>query len=306
MMRAMSQHGAVIPQPESIHPLATVNIMITARSFSFSPASFTVNQGDVVMITATVPGSDQSRVGHGILMETYIEDGLDIPRGGTVMRTFTATTPGMFAWVCTQPSCGDGHTSMFGRMIVNAAAQGPQITSISPNTGPTSGGTPITISGSGFQSGATVTIGGIAATNVNVSSSTTITATTPLGPATQQLISDLVVTNPDGTKATLSGGFTWTVPSLAVTTVSPASGPPGTLVTITGAGFTTAVTSSVTFGGIPAANVTIVNPITIRAVAPAHALGAVDVSVTIGGSTVVKSGSFTYQAIPPRRRAASH
>src|SRR5207245_1246054 len=219
--------------------------------------------------------------------------------------TFTATTPGTFAWVCTQSSCGDGHTSLLGQRIVKAVA-GPQISSISPNSGSTSGGAAITISGSGFQSGATVTLGGIAATNVNVTSSTTITATTPLGTATQQLVVDVFVTNPDGTTATLSRGFTYSVPPLAVTTISPSSGPSGTSVTISGAGFTTALTSSVTFGGVAATNVTIVNPITIRAIAPAHAVGTVDVAVTIGGSSVVKQGSFTYQPTPPRRRSAAH
>ena len=46
----------------------------------------------------------------------------------------------------------------------------PTVTAISPNSGPTSGGTSVTITGTGFATGATVTIGGAAATNVTVDS----------------------------------------------------------------------------------------------------------------------------------------
>ena len=51
----------------------------------------------------------------------------------------------------------------------------------SPNSGPTAGGTAVTITGTNFAAGATVTFGGTAATNVVVVSSTSITATTPAG-----------------------------------------------------------------------------------------------------------------------------
>ena len=57
----------------------------------------------------------------------------------------------------------------------------PTVTSVSPNNGSTSGGTAVTITGTNFVSGATVTFGCAAATNVVVVSSTSITATTPAG-----------------------------------------------------------------------------------------------------------------------------
>ena len=55
------------------------------------------------------------------------------------------------------------------------------ISMVRPISGPASGGTPITITGTNFSAGARVTIDGIAATNVTVVSSTQITATTPAG-----------------------------------------------------------------------------------------------------------------------------
>ena len=78
-----------------------------------------------------------------------------------------------------------------------------------------------------------------------------------------------------------------------VTAVSPSSGTSdgGTPVTISGTHFTGA--SSVTFGGNPATNVTIVNDTTLTANTPAHAAGVVPVVVTTpGGSSNLKT--FTY------------
>ena len=54
---------------------------------------------------------------------------------------------------------------------------------MTPNSGSTAGGTAVTITGTNFAAGATVTFGSTAATNVVVVNSTTITATTPAGSA---------------------------------------------------------------------------------------------------------------------------
>jgi hypothetical protein len=53
------------------------------------------------------------------------------------------------------------------------------VSAISPNGGTTAGGTAVTITGQNFVAPATVTLGGTAATGVNVVSTTTITAATP-------------------------------------------------------------------------------------------------------------------------------
>jgi hypothetical protein len=86
----------------------------------------------------------------------------------------------------------------------------PTLTSITPNTGTESGGTSVTLEGTDFVSGATVTIGGNAATGVSFVDSTEITATTPAGTVGAQ---DVVLTNPDTQSDTLTGGFTYTAAS---------------------------------------------------------------------------------------------
>ena len=53
------------------------------------------------------------------------------------------------------------------------------VTSVAPNSGPATGGTSVAITGTNFQTGATVRFGGTLATAVTVVSSTQIAATAP-------------------------------------------------------------------------------------------------------------------------------
>jgi hypothetical protein len=82
----------------------------------------------------------------------------------------------------------------------------PALSAVSPISGPAAGGTPVTLAGQHFVSGATVTVGGTAATSVVVVSATEITAKTPPHAAGRVSI---VVANPNGTRGALAGGFTY-------------------------------------------------------------------------------------------------
>ncbi len=167
----------------------------------------------------------------------------------------------------------------------------PTVTNVNANSGPAAGGTPVTVTGTNFVSGATVTFGGTGATNVAVVNSTTITATTPAHAAGAVTVT---VTNPNAESGSLVNGYTY-VAAPTVTNVNANNGPVGggTPVTITGTGFVNGAT--VTFGGVGATNVVVGNSTTITATTPAHAAGAVTVTVT---NPDVQSGSlvngFTY------------
>lgn len=89
-------------------------------------------------------------------------------------------------------------------------APAPTATSVAPTSGTTAGGTAVVLTGSNFVAGATVTVGGTAATAVTVASGTTINFTTPAHAAGAV---DVVVRNPDNQSATLAGGFTYVAPS---------------------------------------------------------------------------------------------
>ena len=90
----------------------------------------------------------------------------------------------------------DGNTSEFTQRIV-FSNQNP--------SGSPAGGTHVTLLGMLFEPGATVTVGGSPATNVNVPQSTQITATMPARPAGS--LNDIVVTNPSGIAGTLRNGW---------------------------------------------------------------------------------------------------
>jgi IPT/TIG domain len=89
---------------------------------------------------------------------------------------------------------------------------GLTVAAVSPTIGPTSVASELRVSGTGFLNGAVVTLGGVAA-KVIVVTSTTITAMTMVHPAGTV---DVVVTNPDGPSATLASAYTFEVPSVSL------------------------------------------------------------------------------------------
>ncbi len=94
--------------------------------------------------------------------------------------------------------------------VVQIVAAAPKVLSITPGSGSTDGATSVTISGTNFFPGATVQIGGMMATNVQVTNSTTITANTPAHAAGTV---DVTVTNLDYQASTLAGGYTYAISS---------------------------------------------------------------------------------------------
>lgn len=167
----------------------------------------------------------------------------------------------------------------------------PVISGLSPNSGMV--GTTVTISGSNFGSGGTVTFNGTPAT-VTSWSPTSIVVTVPAGATT----GNVVVT----VGGLASNGMPFTVtttppPVPAITTVSPSSGPVGTSVVITGTNFGVVQGSStVTFNGIPA-TATSWNNTTIDATVPTGASTGNVVVTTAGGSS--NGVTFTVTTPPP-------
>jgi prepilin-type processing-associated H-X9-DG protein len=173
----------------------------------------------------------------------------------------------------------------------------PTVTAVSPSAGPTSGGTTVTITGTNFVTGATVSVGGIAATGVNVVSPTSITFTAPAGTAGTV---DVKVTTPGGTSAAVAVDQFVYLGVPTVTAITPSAGPTagGTNVTITGTNFFAG--AAVAFGGNSASNVNVVSATSITCTSPAGAAGTVDVQVaTPGGTSAVGApDQFTYVALP--------
>ncbi|HZV02632.1 MAG TPA: IPT/TIG domain-containing protein [Planctomycetota bacterium] len=79
-------------------------------------------------------------------------------------------------------------------------------TSISPSSGPTTGGTNVTVMGNNFATVTVVTIGGVPISNLKVVSDTTLTGTTGAGTAG---LADLVIISSGNGSATAKGAFTY-------------------------------------------------------------------------------------------------
>jgi formylglycine-generating enzyme required for sulfatase activity len=109
-----------------------------------------------------------------------------------------------------------GVTTAFGTATLASAYSylpAPTLASVSPSTGPAFGSTLITLTGTNLTGATDVTVGGVAASKVQVINATTVTAVTPAGTVGATSVG---VTTPGGT-ASLVGAFTYTavVPSWA-------------------------------------------------------------------------------------------
>lgn len=141
----------------------------------------------------------------------------------TTMSSYTRLGTSPMSSTCgyTDPTVAIGGTYCYAATAVDASGESgistpvqaaiagfPTVAAVSPVTG--SAGTAITITGTGFLTGATVTVGGTAATSIVVVNATQITAVTPAGSG----VAAIVVTNTNTLSGTLASGFTYaTAPS---------------------------------------------------------------------------------------------
>ncbi len=172
----------------------------------------------------------------------------------------------------------------------------PVVLSINPMTGPSSGGTSITIIGAGFTGATAVSFGTVSVANndFTVNSDTEIMAISPAGSG----IVDVTITVPWGTSLPNAEDLFTYIPKPVVLSINPITGPSsgGTSVTITGLNFTGV--TGVSFSGTAATNFAFISDTQIIAVSPAGS-GNVDVTVTTpsGTSDTSLDDQFTY--IPP-------
>jgi hypothetical protein len=169
----------------------------------------------------------------------------------------------------------------------------PTISSVSPAAGPEIGGTTVTITGTNLTGATSVSFGGVLAASFTVDSDTQITAATPAIFLGTVAVSVSTV----GGSATALDAYTY-VPCPGIVAVNPIAGSDagGATVTIFGLYFTG--TTSVSFGGVPAASFTIDSDMQITAVTPAGTAGAADVEVVTAGGTATAAGWYTYVPAP--------
>ena len=179
-------------------------------------------------------------------------------------------------------------------MAIQFTIMAPTVTQINPTSGPTTGGTIVVITGTGFTRTSTVMFGTTAATKVTYVSTTSLNVTSPAGTGTQ----DVTVTTAGLTSSTSAADQFTFVAGPTVTSIAQTTGPTGTTVTVTGTGFNAG--STATFGGVTATNVSLVagsRGTQLTLTAP-PSKGTVDVQVTTNGqnSATLPADQFTYTA----------
>jgi hypothetical protein len=173
----------------------------------------------------------------------------------------------------------------------------PVVTSVTPSEGTTSGGTSVTINGTGLGGASFVHFG---SANAQITADTDH-AITAISPAREPGTVDITVTGNAGLRSaeTSADHYTYGVPKPSVDGVAPAEGPAsgGTTVTITGANL--AGVQYVQFGGYSARLVSIAEH-SLTVVSPAHGPGVADIVVGAAyGVTSAESGLDHFTYIPP-------
>jgi|GEM_PF-2902597 len=286
-----------------------------------SPSITSVNPTEVTSaetVLLTITGAN-FETGAAVFLEDLPADSVTVISPSALTARFTIPVtmgPGAIDVEVVNP---DGQIARARDAVTIPGA--PVVTGVSPYGGPVGGGTDVTLTGTGFKSGAIVLVEGEPATNVTYVSGTSITCTTPvstLPTPNQDGLATVTVKNPDGKAGSLyddsattatARGFLYSL-APTVTNVAPDNGAQagGTAVTITGTGFHRTIAAggeadadaTVTFGGTAATNVTVVSDTEISCDTPAAAAGAVDVVVTNpdGQDNSAAPGTFTYNAMP--------
>jgi hypothetical protein len=154
-----------------------------------SPSAGPTGGGTAVTITgANLANATAVKFGPNLASSITLDNASEIiaisPPGLDPPVDVTVTTPGGTS----SPSQADEFTY----------APAPTVTAVNPSSGPTTGGTTVTIAGTNFANASAVKFGSSAASTFVVDSATEITATSPPGAGTV----DVTVTTPGGTSAT--------------------------------------------------------------------------------------------------------
>jgi hypothetical protein len=167
----------VSPSPPTVNAFTASQLTITAGQSSV--LSWTTTNAATISITGV--SGPQLTIGSASVSPI-----------ATTTYSLTATGPGGTA------------TASVTVLVLSTA---PTVGAVNPGSGATAGGTQVTVSGTNFSAGASVTFGGTAATGVSVTSATTIACNTPPHSAGSVAVQ---VTNQGGQSGQLSNAFTYT------------------------------------------------------------------------------------------------
>ena len=295
--------GAVGPASVTItKPNAATRTLANAFTFmgnaptltAISPAIGPMAGGTTVTLTGTgfYPGATVTIGGVAATVGTVTTTSIVATTGSASAGAATVTVTNL-----------DGQSASLASGFTYLAP--PTLTGLSPASGPDTGGTTVTLTGTGFVAGATVQFGSTLGTSVTVSSATSLTVVSPNVSPFTGLVT-VTLTNPDGQAASLVNGWTWLGPAPAPTVVSPVAGPNtgGQSVYISGANFLPGAT--VTLNGVAATVVTLSNTSIVCTTASTATTGQGNVVVTNpDAQTGTLTNGWTWLGPPPTLTAIS-
>ena len=271
----------------------------TTVSVTVSPSTATVAANATRQFTATVTNATTQTVNWsvngasggnstvGLISASGLYTAPPVPPSGATVTVQAAST--------VSPSAIGS-----AAVTITAPPPAPVLSSVAPNSGPQGASVAVTLTGSNFQAGATIAIGGmgVSAGNVAVVSPTKITATFVISTFATTGSHSVTVTTGAGTSAAQT--FTVTAPVSAkptLTSLTPNSATRGATVNVTlmGTNFTAPATVTVQGGVVTVSNVVVVNSTSITATfrvsaSAAHRSRNTTVTTAAGTSNAV---SFT-------------
>lgn len=159
-------------------------------------------------------------------------------------QTITATVPALVGPTPSNRALTidviNTHDQARGRLVAAYTYQPLSVTGVAPQWGPSSGGTALTITGTGFDAATIISIAGLPAGALALQSPTCITCTAPALPRHGTVDCDVVATTPAGAGQTdtLADGYTYLAPVTLAAVVPPLGARAGeTAVAIFGMGF---------------------------------------------------------------------
>lgn len=272
----------------------STRIGVYAGTLSSEPLSVVENDGPGCVLTITavqIGGATYAPTTTFALASTYADSAATFLTGGARFYANFKITPGDFSTdFAIAMHVSDDVNLVTGGATASSSpptVAAPTITNLSPNQGPVAGGTTVTVTGTDLTSASAVSFGTTPATSFTVTSDTQIAATAPAGTGAKLI----TVTTPAGT----SPGVAYTyVAAPVLTSFNPGSTGSsfgGKKLFLTGTGFTGV--TAVSFGGTPATGLSPSGDTRVYVTLPAHAAGAVGVTVTTPFG-VSQPKTFTY------------
>ncbi len=300
-----SSAAATTTAPAGFDPTLNIPVIVTLQNPDGQTATRAAGFTYLATPTLASVGPALSPLGGGVALTlggTNFRSGYRVTVGGADAAAVTAVSSTQIT--CTSPAHAAGGTEVvvideFGRATAPLAGHSyvapPVLDSVSPSLSPLAGGVSLTLAGSGFRAGATVAVGGTAATGVSVGSSSSITCTSPAHAAGAVTV---VVSDEFGQSSSAVGGHAY-VAAPSVTAASPSVLPlsGGQTVTLTGTDFRTSTILTVGGTAIPGR---IVNSATsLSFTAPAKSAGAAAVKVEDEfGQSSTTSAVLSYAGAP--------